>query len=83
MSESTTGPRESSSATWTCFGWVEGRAPDDSPHQWMHAYYEIPAGEKCDICGASETSRDRWDGRMESLPREVQEAWPDPYEGLR
>jgi hypothetical protein len=47
---------------WICRGWTERYAPDDAPHQWMHAYYEVAEGFACDICHATEADEQRWDG---------------------
>lgn len=52
---------------WVCRGWTENYAPDSSPHQWMHAYYEVAEGFACGICHATMSDERRWDGRSDPL----------------
>lgn len=52
---------------WICRGWTENYAPDDAPHQWMHAYYEVAKDASCGICHATEDEPRRWDGKTNPL----------------
>jgi hypothetical protein len=61
--------------TWVCRGWTENYAPDDSPHQWMHAPYRVPPGTECDLCGASEDDPRRWDGLSDPFASDESRAY--------
>lgn len=74
----------SSERVWACRGWpeylVDEGAAKDAPHQWMHAYYEVPEGAACSVCRATEDDPDRWDGTSDPFVRPLSIPEEDPDE---